>query len=499
MSELSEKEKSIREQRIEKISKLKQLGYNPYLEEKYDFSHTIENFLTVFEEEKEVKLVGRIVGIRIMGKTAFTHLSDGEAKVQLYFKKDFIGEELWEVFNLLDLGDHIGIEGKTFTTKTGEKSVYVKEFKALSKCLHILPIAKEKDGQQWYGLNDTEHRYRNRHLDLLCNKDIRDKLIKRMKIISSVRHYLDSLGYLEVETPFLQLVAGGAAAKPFKTHYNAYNLDVKLRISLELYLKRLICGDIPKVYEIGRVFRNEGVSNRHNPEFTMLEFYEAYINLEDMMKIVEDMFCYVSKEVFGSSVIESNGIKIDFSQPWKKIDLLQELEVVAGVKKEELRELESARAAMKRVGLPIEKENNLGGIIEKLLEHFVEPSLIQPSFIVGYPVETSPLAKGDPNRPGFTRRFEGYIHGREICNAFSELNDPLIQRQRFEEQAIQLSQGNDEAHPMDHEFLYAMECGMPPTGGCGIGLDRMAMILSGSESIREVLLFPMMKPELNNQ
>lgn len=495
MNELSEKEKNIRDQRIEKISKLKQLGYDPYKEEKYDFTHTIKIFLTTFEENKYVKLTGRIVGLRLMGKTAFVHLNDGTSKVQLYFKKDAIGEKLWEVFNLLDLGDHIGIEGSSFITKTGEKSVYIKEFKPLSKCLHILPIAKEKDGQEWYGLTDTEHRYRNRHLDLVCNKVVREKLIKRMKVISAVRRYLDSLGYLEVETPFLQLVAGGAAAKPFKTHYNAYNLDVKLRISLELYLKRLICGDIPKVYEIGRVFRNEGVSNRHNPEFTMLEFYEAYINLEDMMKIVEEMFLYVSKEVFGSPIVETKNVIIDFSQPWKRIDLLEELELVTAIKKEELKTLDSARKAMHKVGLPIEKEHNLGGIIEKLLEHFIEPSLIQPSFIIGYPVETSPLAKGDPDRPGFTRRFEGYIHGREICNAFSELNDPIIQRQRFEEQAIELSKGNEEAHPMDQEFLYAMECGMPPTGGCGIGLDRMAMILSGAESIREVLLFPMMKPE----
>ena len=490
-------ELSIREIRIQKLQKLEELGFNPYYQERYPIDCTLSEVIAKFDEfkEKQLHLAGRVVAVRVMGKAAFVHLSDGNTKFQIYIKKDDVGETLWEVSQLLDIGDHIGVKGELFITKTGEKTLHVRELLPLSKCLQVLPLGKEKDGEHWYGLTDVEDRYRHRHLDLICNPDARALLINRAKVISAVRRYLDSLGYLEVETPFLQLVAGGAAAKPFMTHYNAYDIDVKLRISLELYLKRLICGDIPKVYEIGRVFRNEGVSNRHNPEFTMIEFYEAYIKLEDMMEIVEEMFRYVAQEVFGTLQIQSDDVIIDFSKPWQRINLLEELEKRTGVAPKELEELESARAAMTRLGLPAEHEKHVGGIIEKLLERFIEPHLIQPSFIVEYPVETSPLAKKDPDNSRLTRRFEGYIKGREICNAFSELNDPVDQRKRFEEQMRFRAEGNEEAHPMDEDFLYAMECGMPPTAGCGIGLDRMAMILSGAHSIREVLFFPMMKPQ----
>ncbi len=490
-------EKSIREIRLEKLNKLREIGVDPFLQEKYDISHGSGHILNHFDslQDIEISFAGRIVSLRIMGKAAFAHLSDGEGKVQCYFKKDDIGQLAWDVVQLLDIGDHLGVKGHLFLTKTGEKSIYVKELSPLSKCLNNLPLGKEKDGEKWYGLSDTEQRYRHRHLDLICNKDVRKMLVDRMKIVSAVRRYFDDIGYLESETPVLQQIAGGAAARPFTAHYNAYDLDVKLRISLELYLKRIICGDIPKVYEIGRVFRNEGVSNRHNPEFTMLEFYEAYVNLEDMMTRVEELFKFVSMHVFGTNVIQTQGIEIDFSKPWKRVDLLKELEERSGIKPEELSELSSALVAMKRVGLPTEKEDNLGGIIEKLLEKFVEPHLIEPTFVIGYPVETSPLAKRDPNNPKFTRRFEGYIGGREICNAFSELNDPIDQLERFNQQLQERAKGDDEAHPMDEEFIYAMECGMPPTGGCGIGLDRMAMVLTGSNHLREVLLFPMMKPE----
>ena len=330
-------------------------------------------------------------------------------------------------------------------------------------------------------------------------------LVARMRVASAARRYFDSQGYLEAETPMLQVIAGGAAARPFKTHYNAYDMDVKLRISLELYLKRLICGDLPRVYEIGRVFRNEGVSNRHNPEFTLLEWYEAYANLEDMMRMVEELFEAVAKEVFGSAIVEASaGSTMDFSKPWMRVDLLTEIERHTGLSADDLSNLENAQKALghrevlnpetgKRIAA--DEERHLGGLIEKLLEVFVEPTLQEPTFVVGYPIETSPLAKKDPKNPRMTRRFEGYVFGREVCNAFSEINDPVDQRERFEQQLGAAKKGDEEAHPMDEEYVYALECGMPPTGGCGIGIDRMAMILLGADVLREVLLFPMMKPE----
>jgi lysyl-tRNA synthetase class 2 len=516
-------EKSIQEVRLEKLRRMREMGHDPYKVEKFESSHTAKQLLDDFEKlggrphlasaldkgatggtpvgedaggtpALPVRIAGRVVSYRPMGKAGFLHISDGDTKIQAYFKKDAIGDAAWELFGLLDLGDHIGVEGTLFTTKTGEKSIDVKGFTVMSKSMHILPIGKEKEGQSWYGLSDPELRYRHRHLDLIANPEARKMLINRMKIVSSVRRFFDSRGYLEAETPLLQVIAGGATARPFMTHFNAYDLEVKLRISLELYLKRLICGDIPKVYEIGRVFRNEGVSNRHNPEFTLLEFYAAYQNLEDMMTTTEDLFRTVAIEVFGSTVVEAGDVTIDFGPAWKRVDLLGEIERLSGITRAELSELDSAKKAMARVGIPSEKEHNLGGIIEKLLERFVEPALIQPTFVVGYPIETSPLAKKDPNNPRMTRRFEGYIRGREMCNAFSEINDPVDQRERFEQQLQERALGDDEAHPMDEEFLFALESGMPPTGGCGIGMDRMAMVLTGADHIREILPFPMMKP-----
>lgn len=500
-------EKSIREVRLDKLQRMREMGRDPYKVERFESSHSAKQLLDEFDQlaDQTVKIAGRVVSYRPMGKAGFLHVSDGESKIQAYFKKDQIGEEAWELFGLLDIGDHIAVEGTLFTTKTGEKSIDAKSLTPLSKALHAIPIGKEKEGQSWYGLSDPELRYRHRHLDLIANPDARLMLINRMKIVSSVRRFFDSRGYLEAETPLLQVVAGGATARPFMTHFNAYDLDVKLRISLELYLKRLICGDIPKVYEIGRVFRNEGVSNRHNPEFTLLEFYAAYQNLEDMMQTTEDLFRFVAQEVFGTTLVKialdsegenstDNFLEIDFGSPWTRVDLLGEIERLAGIRRDELSELESAKKAMERVGLPSAKEHNLGGIIEKLLEKFIEPTLIQPTFVVGYPIETSPLAKKDPNNPRMTRRFEGYVRGREMCNAFSEINDPIDQRERFEQQLSERAKGDDEAHPMDDEFLFALESGMPPTGGCGIGIDRMAMVLTGAEHIREILPFPMMKP-----
>jgi lysyl-tRNA synthetase class 2 len=496
-------ERSIREIRLEKLQQLRDLGFDPYATEKFTVDHSAKHLLDNFDslEDQEnkpiISFAGRIVAIREMGKAAFAHLSDGDRKIQIYIRKNDLDEwnaDGWTAWRLMDIGDHVGVQGFLFRTKTGEPSIHTTQFTPLSKSLHNLPLGKEKNGEQWYGLTDVDQRYRHRHLDLICNQEAREQLLNRSRIVSEVRRFFDNRGYLEVETPLLQLEAGGAAARPFLTHYNAYDLEVKLRISLELYLKRIICGDVPKVYEIGRVFRNEGVSNRHNPEFTLLEWYEAYANLEDMMTCVEDLFRHVSDKIYGSS--SNNGI--DFSKPWHRVDLMTAIHERSGIDPSELTTLESGRAALKRVGLPYEKEHNLGGIIEKLLEHFVEPHLQEPTFVVGYPIETSPLAKKDPNRPGFTRRFEGYVLGREICNAFSEINDPIDQRERFEQQLGERSKGDDEAHPMDEQFLYALEGGMPPTGGCGIGIDRLVMLLTGAEHLREILLFPMMKPEAHH-
>jgi len=507
-------ERSIREIRLEKLASMRELGHDPYAVERFDRAGTAQQLLDRYAEleGKPITFAGRIVAYRLMGKAGFAHLSDGDAKIQAYFRKDDLGDVGWELFNLLDIGDHVGVRGELFTTKTGEKTIHARELTPLSKSLQVLPLGKEKEGQHWYGLTDIEQRYRHRHLDLIANPEARDLLVKRSRMVSAVRRFFDSRGFLEVETRMLQTIAGGASATPFVTHYKAYDLDVKLRISLELYLKRLIVGDLPAVYEIGRVFRNEGVSNRHSPEFSLLEFYQAYVNLEDVMALVEDLFRYVGEEVFGSTKVvvpedpntvisdddEQNTRKevtLDFGKPWKRVDLLEQIEQRSGVKRDELTELATAKKAMERAGLPSEKENNIGGIIEKLLERFVEPTLIEPTFVIGYPIETSPLAKKDPRNPRFTRRFEGYVRGREICNAFSEINDPLDQLERFQQQQREMSKGDEEAHPMDMEYVEALESGMPPAGGCGIGMERMAMALTGADQVREVILFPMMKPE----
>lgn len=495
----------LREVRREKLERLRELGFDPYAVERFPDAGSVQALLEGFEEGKPARLAGRIVSIREMGKAAFAHVSDGDGRIQGYFRRDDLGEPAWEAFKLLDIGDHVGISGEFFVTKTGERSIHVRELTPLSKALEPLPLGKEKDGTAWYGLEDVETRYRHRHLDLICNHDVRKRLVARSRIVSEVRNYFDSQGFLEVETPILQNEAGGAAARTFNTEYNAYDTEVQLRISLELYLKRLICGDLRKVYEIGRVFRNEGVSNRHNPEFTLLEWYEAYANLEDVMLTVQELFAHVSQAVFGTTVVApvAGGPELDFSKPWRRVDLLEEIEKAAGLSAADLSSLEAAQSALgsrsvvnpatgKRI--VADEEAHLGGLIEKLLEVFVEPSLQEPTFVVGYPLDTSPLAKKDPARPGFTRRFEGYVLGREVCNAFSEINDPQDQRERFEAQVRERARGDDEAHPMDEEFLYALECGMPPTGGCGIGIDRMVMLLTGAEHLREILLFPMMKP-----
>jgi lysyl-tRNA synthetase, class II len=501
-------EQTLWEIRQEKLEGLRRLGLDPYAQEKHESHYSAKDLVSRYEklapapeatpEEARARafsFAARIVNIRIMGKAAFADLSDGDGRIQAYFRKNDLTEQLWEAFQLLDIGDHIGLVGHLFETKTKEKSIYVHGFTPLSKCLRALPLGKEKDGERWYSLEDVELRYRHRHLDLLANPEARRLLLGRAKVASAVRRYFLGEDFLEVETPILQIEAGGAAARPFLTRYNAYGMDVKLRISLELYLKRILCGDVPRVFEIGRVFRNEGVSNRHNPEFSLLEWYEAYVNLEDTQKRVEEVFSFVAKDVFGSTEVMCGETLIDFGRPWARVDLLTEITSASGLSEEELRDYESAKAGMRRIGLDPSNERNLGGIIEKLLEVFVEPKLIQPTFVVGYPLETSPLAKKDPSRPGFTRRCEGYVMGKEVCNMFSEINDPIDQRERFEQQLRESAKGDEEAHPMDEDFLYALECGMPPAGGCGIGIDRMAMMLTGASNIREILMFPMMKPE----
>jgi lysyl-tRNA synthetase, class II len=517
-------EQSLRLIRLEKLARMRELGHDPYREEQFAGGEAAESLLEHFSEGRKVRFAGRVVSYRLMGKAGFAHLSDGDGKIQGYFRRDDLDGAGWELFNLLDIGDHVGVEGELFTTKTGERSIHVRTLVPLSKALHNIPIGKEKEGHHWYGLTDVDQRYRHRHLDLIANPEARRMLLSRARIVSAVRRYFDREGFLEVETPILQREAGGAAARPFLTHYNAYDMDVKLRISLELYLKRIVCGDVPKVYEIGRVFRNEGVSNKHSPEFTMLEFYEAYMDMETMMRRVEECFRFVAGEVFGTEAIRvedplageypsaeaatsanaqtGGAYTLDFSKPWKRVDLLEEIERHTGLSRDDLSSLERAQAALghravmnpatgKRI--VADEERNLGGLIEKLLEVFVEPTLVEPTFVVGYPVETSPLAKKDPDNPRLTRRFEGYVRGREVCNAFSEINDPIDQRERFEQQLAEAAKGDEEAHPMDEEFIYALECGMPPTGGCGIGLDRMAMLLTGADVVREVLFFPTMR------
>lgn len=490
-------DESIKNLRLEKVYRLMQLGLDPYKLEYWQNDFSVADLISIFEENKKVSLAGRVVSYRNMGKAGFAHISDGENNIQAYFREDALGEKLWEAYGLLDLGDHIGVEGEFFTTKTGEKSVKVRNFSPLSKCFHNLPTGKEKDGHVFSGLQDPEIKNRHRHLDLLADKESRARFINRSKIISSVRNYFESKDFLEVETPLLQKEAGGAASKPFLTHYNEYELDAKLRISLELPLKRVICGDIPKVFEIGRVFRNEGVSYKHNPEFTLLEFYESYTSLEDMMWHVEGLFKHVAKRVFGTTVVdiphEDGYVTIDFAQPWKKLDMTEAIAKHTGLYQDQLQDFETAKQALEEISLinPVtgksvclENETTLGGLLEKLLEVFVEPTLIEPTFIGNYPIDCSPLAKKNRLVPNFARRFEGYVLTTEICNAFGEINDPFDQRRRFE------AQGDT---PLDEEFLYALECGMPPTAGCGIGIDRMVMMLTGARTLRDVLLFPFMR------
>jgi lysyl-tRNA synthetase class 2 len=517
-----------RAQRLEKLAALKSAGRDPYIIERYDRLHTSAEILSGYSALEEAafdsalwsklrfgktegtdgpvtRFPGRLVARRPMGKASFAHVQDEEGRIQIYVRRDDIGEEAYEQFQDLDIGDIVGVEGFVFRTRTGETSVHVTSFTLLAKCLRPLPIGKEKEGEHYSGLQDIEQRYRMRYVDLLANPDAADVLRKRCRLVTAIRQFLDGKGFLEVETPVLQTEAGGAIARPFKTHHNALDFDFKMRISLELYLKRLIVGGFEKVYEIGRVFRNEGLSTRHNPEFTLLELYQAYANLEDIMDLVEEMYIAAAVAVNGSPSFiyrsqDANGNEItetvDFSKrPWVRLRMLDGIEKYADVRPEEFATLDSARAACGRVGIPSEGEHTVGGIIEKLHERFTQPNLIRPTFITDFPLETSPLAKKCPDNPNLTRRFEVYTATQELGNAFSEINDPIDQRERFVGQVAQRAMGDEEAHPLDEDFLRALEYGMPPTGGLGIGIDRLAMVLSGAQSIRDVILFPLMRPE----
>ena len=490
--------------RLQKLQELRAAGRDPFLLERYAVTHHAADILAQFDalDGQTVSVAGRIsVPPRIMGKASFLDLLDASGRIQLYVRRDEIGDEGFDdLRHRLDVGDIIGVEGFVFRTKTGEVSVHVRRLALLAKALRPLPFGKAyegEDGEEKHtgALRDTERRYRQRYVDLNVNPAARAILLGRMTVVRALRAFLDAQGYLEAETPVLQSVAGGAAARPFLTHHNALQADLHLRISLELYLKRLIVGGLERVYELGRVFRNEGISTRHSPEYTLLELYQAYANLEDMMTLAEGMFRHACRALHGQEHFTYQGQAISLVAPFARLPILEGIRQYAGVAPEELTTLENAHAVLRRLGMPTDDEPTVGGIIEKLHERFTQPHLVQPAFITDFPLETSPLAKKVPGHPALTRRFEVYIAGAELGNAFSEINDPVDQRERFVQQGALRSGGDAEAHPMDEDFLRALEYGMPPTGGYGVGVDRLAIILTDAPSIRDVILFPQLRPE----
>ena len=475
--------------RREKLQALMDNGQNPYLITKYDVTHESKNVLDNFDalEGQTVSMAGRMIGRHIMGKASFGRILDGAGKIQIYVKRDDVGEEPYAAFKKYDLGDLIGVTGKPFKTKTGEISIHVESLTLLAKCLKPLP-------EKFHGLTDTDLRYRQRYLDMIVNPEVRDTFVKRSQIISALRAFLESRGFMEVETPVLHTQAGGAAARPFVTHHNTLDIDMYLRIALELHLKRLIVGGFPRVYEIGRVFRNEGMDTKHNPEFTMLELYQAFTDFHGMMDITEDMFRYVARAVNGTAIVQYGDVTIDLEKPFARMSMVEAVKQYSGVDFDQIHTLEEARAVADERKIHYEKRHQKGDILNLFFDEYVEEHLIQPTFIYGHPVEISPLAKKMPENPAYTERFEVFILGREHGNAFSELNDPIDQRQRFEAQAALKAQGDEEAHGVDEDFLNALEIGMPPTGGLGVGVDRLVMLLTAAPSIRDVLLFPTMKP-----
>lgn len=493
----TEEQSDQRAVRLDKLNTLREAGKDPFAIERYDRTHSAQEILDryVEMEGQAVKVAGRVVAIRKMGKASFMHVEDQSGRIQLYFKRDDLGEDGYAQLDLLDLGDLIGVAGTVFKTRTGETSLHVTEYVPLAKALRPPPFGKTKDGEEYSGLTDIETRYRHRYLDLMAHPDVRQTFLQRSRILRAIRSYYESKGYLEVDTPVLQSIAGGAAARPFLTWHNALEHEFHLRISLELYLKRLLIGGFEKVFEIGRVFRNEGISTRHNPEFSLLESYEAYTDLEGMMDLVEGLYSAIALELHGTHQVPYLDHTLDFTPPFARLPILEGIRQHAGIEPEAFDSFEMAVKAGESAGLDMSQEINAGGIIEKLHERFTQPHLIQPTFITDFPLETSPLAKKHPGNPRLVRRFEVYAGTQELGNAFSEINDPLDQRERFEGQAKMSAAGDEEAHPFDEEFLMALEYGMPPAGGFGTGVDRLVMIFANQTSIRDVLLFPQMKPE----
>ena len=478
----------LRKVRREKLADLQANGKNPFEITKYDVTCHATDIKENFEEMegKHVSVAGRVMQKRVMGKASFCNILDLSGNIQSYVARDSIGEESYKDFKKLDIGDIIGIEGEVFKTKTGEISIHASAVKLLSKSLQILP-------EKFHGLTNTDTRYRQRYVDLIVNPEVRDTFIKRSRIISAVRRYLDGQGFMEVETPMLVANAGGAAARPFETHFNALNEDLKLRISLELYLKRLIVGGLERVYEIGRVFRNEGLDTRHNPEFTLMELYQAYTDYNGMMDLTENLYRHVAQEVLGTTKIVYKGIEMDLGEPFERITMVDAVKKYAGVDWNEVEALEQARELAKEHNLEFEERHKKGDILNLFFEEYVEEHLLQPTFVMDHPVEISPLTKKKPENPNYVERFEFFMNGWEMANAYSELNDPIDQRERFAAQEEAFAAGDEEANHTDEDFLNALEIGMPPTGGIGFGIDRMCMLLTGAEAIRDVLLFPTMK------
>ena len=491
-SQFSEQERL----RREKLAELKSEGKDPFDVYKVDRTHTSEQVKSNFEdlEGKEVTVAGRIMSKRGQGKVVFSDVHDRDGKIQLFIKIDEVGEEQLKSYKTFDLGDMVEATGEVFKTRTEEISIKVKSFQLICKSLKPLP-------EKWHGLKDPDLRYRQREVDLITNPEVKDTFIKRSQIIRGIREFLDNRGFLEVEPPILSTIAGGAAARPFITHHNTLDIDMYLRIATELYLKRLIVGGFEKVYDMGKNFRNEGMSVRHNPEFTMIELYEAYSDYNDMMEIMENLAAYVCEKVNGTTKVMYQGTEIDFKPPWRRITMVDAVKEYAGIDFNAIASDEEAQAIAKEKHLEFPKPLNTvtkGEVLNALYEEFAEQHMIQPTFVMDYPVEISPLTKKKRGNEMFTERFEGFVFGREICNAYSELNDPIVQRERFEQQAKERELGDDEAYMIDEEFMSALETGMPPTGGLGFGVDRLIMFLTDAPSIRDVLLFPTMNPQTNN-
>lgn len=474
--------------RREKLVALQAEGNDPFVETRYDVSHKSEEIKENFDalEGQTVTIAGRMMSKRVMGKASFCNVQDLAGNIQSYVARDSVGEEPYKAFKKLDIGDIVGLKGEVFKTKTGEISIHATEVKLLAKSLQILP-------EKFHGLTNTDLRYRQRYVDLIVNPEVKDTFVKRSKILAAIRKYLASQGFMEVETPMLVSNAGGASARPFTTHFNALDEDLKLRISLELYLKRLIVGGLERVYEIGRVFRNEGVDTRHNPEFTLMELYQAYTDYNGMMDLTENLYRFVAQEVLGTTKIVYNGIEMDLGKPFERITMVDAVKKYANVDFNEIHTLEEARAVAKEHHIEFEARHKKGDILNLFFEEYVEEHLIQPTFLMDHPIEISPLTKKKPDNPEYVERFEFFMNGWEMANAYSELNDPIDQRERFKAQEELLSQGDEEANTTDEDFLNALEIGMPPTGGIGFGIDRMVMLLTDSAAIRDVLLFPTMK------